>query len=244
VQIKTLVAIKSCWPFKERRDACRQTWLPDLNWADYKFFVGKHAPRKPPKLFMPWGDPCESLYGEQDVLAFPVDDGFRNIAPKIMLLMRYALQNKYSQIVVVDDDVYLRPERLKEFVEKVQMQYDYVGWERTGDQHYMQGSCYYVSCLAAAALAVSARLVDGIPDDVAVGKALEGHYCWLHPDQFWPGAVPAPILASNNLISTHKCSSGHGPKSNLMHTIHDAWLKSKVQRVEHAVASTANVEYR
>lgn len=228
---KVLIAIKSCWQNKERRDACRRTWINDLGeWADYKFFVGRHKPLKY------YGDVCESLYGESDVHSFNVDDGFKNIAPKIKCIMGWALDHKYETVVVVDDDTYLRPERLENFVQD-SLSADYIGFERQGSQHYMQGACYIVSEHAMWGLSKGRKLVEGIADDVAVGVELDWvhEYTWQHSNRFWPGAEPRRITVSNDLISTHKCAIAHNRHNTSMDEIHQAWLDS-VQR--HSIVNT------
>jgi hypothetical protein len=188
------------------------------SWADYKFIVGRH---KPLRYF---ADVCENYTGEQDLLAFDVDDSFKNIAPKIQRLMEWADLQGYARVVVVDDDTYIRPERLREFLATV-TNYDYVGFERTGNQHYMQGSCYIVSKFAMIALAGSPDLVEGVADDVRVGEILSP-CIWKHSDRFWPGAEPRRIHMSNDLISTHKCAIAHNRHNTSMDEIHETWKES------------------
>lgn len=206
-----LIAIKSCWPYFDRRDACRQTWLQDLRfpwWASYTFIVGKHKPLRP------FADPLASLYGEPDVLAFPCNDTFHNIAPKIKHIMRWALDEGYEKVVVADDDTFFAMDRLEKLVETVHPN-EYVGYMRSdaglwGPKPYMQGSAYVVGRDVMHILADSAALGDGIPDDVAVGQVLSGltdiPVTFRDEKNFWPGPLHIQIHSSNPFISTHKCT--------------------------------------
>lgn len=225
--MRTLVAIKSCWSHKDRRDACRQTWLQDsvlLSWADYWFITGEH---KPLRYF---ADTCEILNGENDIKSFHVKDDFKNIAPKILCIVRFALARGYDFAVIADDDTYIVPERLREAVEFAHAYGDdYIGFRREdsgswGSSCYMQGSCFILSRRAMEILSEDAdrRLVDGIPDDVAVGQALDGHVNYKHSAFFWPGPSPASITSDNYLISTHKCGSAY----QSMGSVHKRWQDS------------------
>ena len=215
---KVLIAVKSCWRYRDRRDACRKTWVPVARrWATVRFYVGMHAPQAP------FAAPCSSLYGEQDVFSFPLHDDFKNIAPKIRRIMLDAVLDGFNKVVVVDDDTYIVSERLQKEIESTEGS-EYIGLLRTGpngygDKPYMQGSCYIINSKAIALLASDKQfLVDGIPDDVAVGLVLLDKVISVNlPRRFWVGPIAKFIGRDDDFVSTHKCN----PEQML--ACHAAW---------------------
>ena len=55
-----------------------------------------------------------SIYGERasDEVCLDVDDDYKELKDKVNAIHRWALQRGYEYLWKVDDDVYLRPERL------------------------------------------------------------------------------------------------------------------------------------
>lgn len=202
----TFILIKSCWKNRDRRQAIRDTWLTrlDRDWADYAFVVGAH---KPTRLY---GSCISDLYGETDLQAYLLPDDFRQIGPKLQQAFAdlYA-KFQYERIVVLDDDTYVIPERLREVVETVQPG-DYVGFLRNGagswgNMRYMQGSAYVLGNEAAMICSVAACLKEVKPDDVATGEALEPYDIqFRHEERFHPGALFHPWPFQQGLITTHK----------------------------------------
>src|ERR1700741_38971 len=117
--MKTLVAIKSCHKHAERRKACLETWLNQLDWSDFFFLIGE-----PTKNILP------------DSLMCSVSDAFADIAPKIKCACEYALNENIDFMFVCDDDTYVRPERL---LRSQFENHDYVGFMRTSGLDYNAG---------------------------------------------------------------------------------------------------------
>ena len=195
--MRTFLAIKSCNRHADRRTAQRSTWLPDLE-IPFHFFVGlpAHIPNSRLRHRRPQ-PPARPL--DADVVQLAVDDSFKNIAPKIRGIAEYALQNNFTRVVIVDDDVFLVPARLARFINANHA--DVLAYLRPD---YPQGSCCVYNVGALEVLATSDELKDGVPDDVAVGRALAG-MAWTHTELFQPGPVPRLILPSNDFITAHKC---------------------------------------
>jgi hypothetical protein len=202
----TILIIKSCWKHKARRDACRETWLQNST-LPYSFVVGEHPPLRP------FGSRIESIYDEQDVKAFFVPDDFRHIGPKIKASMRYAVEQDFDYVAVVDDDTYVVPSRLYEIVQELaNVHQETIAFWRDPirDVHhgYPQGSCYVVSHRAAHMLANSVVLDQSGPDDVLVGEALyRVGFVGLKTDRIhvgpnWEVLTPR---SDNDIVSTHKC---------------------------------------
>lgn len=191
------------------------TWLPGLQW-DRMFALGEQPPG------------IGSVVGEANVIRFPVSDEFKNIAPKVRAALSWGLANNYGPFFIVDDDTYVIPERLAVPSEG---KFDYLGWYRADGGYgyplpYIQGSGQWLSRKAAEIVATSPEMVDGVPDDVAVGRALHGRVLLAHDSRFHPGPVPELL---NHTITTHKCL----PET--MHTIHKQYLQYSevVSAVQH-----------
>src|ERR1700682_3813263 len=96
--MKTLIAITGWHGSGLRAEAQRLTWIKDVpaNGADVKFFLGRGPARSP----------------EPDEIFLDCHDGYVERKEKIVAICRWALDRGYDYLWKVDDDVYLRPERL------------------------------------------------------------------------------------------------------------------------------------
>ena len=219
--MSTLIAIKSTWRYADRRAACRETWCRDLlPGQDYKFIVGVHQDLKPYRSIIDGVVAAAKAKQETDLLKFPVSDKFDQIAPKVKHACLYAIQKGYHNLVIVDDDTYVRPERLARLC---LVDEDIIGFLREDlVGYYPQGSCYVLGPCAIRYLAVSKEL-DGVgPDDVLVGKVLCKHLTTInHTNEINPGPMWYKMpLKDNAVVSTHKCL----PK--IMRSVHKAWEDS------------------
>lgn len=221
--MKVLVAIKTCWKYRQRREAQRLTWLPELaNWAtDHLYFAGN-----PPR-----GGPTQSIQaamgGEKYI--YPVvkcNDDFACIGPKVRAACWWMLSKSYDLLVILDDDTYVVPERLINLCrEHYDKHYDVTAFFRTEPVHYPQGSAYILGKRAATILASSESLNERGPDDVIVGEALLAsgqllhvhHTNQLHPGPNWRAVTP---LRDNDIVTTHKCL----PRDMIL--AHYEWLHS------------------
>ncbi len=199
------IAIKSSHRYADRRQAQRDTWLQELD-EDFFFVVGDPEPSAPDMLY-----------------ARGCSDAFADIAPKVLAACEYALSENVTNLCILDDDTYLRPERLlNSGFEK----FDAIGFVRTQlGWPYLQGSCFCLSSLAMQAVIKHADLmVNGVPDDVALGHCLyaEG-ISFTHEHRFVVGdPTPSRVPhANNDVISCHKCL----PPS--MRRVHHEWLLSQ-----------------
>lgn len=204
------VAIKSCWKNKERRDACRQTWLVDIDGSDwdYHFWLGQHEWRRPDTNF-PYASRMSNIWGEPDIKILPVADDFKHISPKVQAAAQYAYARPgFTHMVVCDDDTYLRPERVDLLAAGAdEVGADIVAYCRE-DPRYPQGSFYIVNRKAMLALASDKQMQNSGPDDVNAGdvltraKLLYGHTAKINPGPNWNNDQP---LTTNTTVSTHKC---------------------------------------
>lgn len=191
--MRPLVIIKSCHRHGDRRAAVCGTWLRDLKW-DRMFAVGNLPPGA-------------GKFHEANTLVFPVSDEFKNIAPKVAAALAWGIKHNFSPFFICDDDTYVVPSRLIAWPSTCGEPADYRGWFRPDGGHgyplpYIQGSAFWLSRKAAELVASSPEMVDGVPDDVAVGRALWEKVAFTHDPAFHPG--PLPELTSER-ITTHKC---------------------------------------
>lgn len=220
--MKVLFAIKTCWKYRQRREAQRLTWLPELaNWATDHLFISGW-----PERLGPTGPFQSAVENEKYVLSVKCADDFSCIGPKVKAACQMMIAKSYDLLVVLDDDTYVVPERLinlcrQHYDEKV----DVTAFFRTQPVHYPQGSAYILNRRAASILLNSKRLDEKGPDDVLVGEALLAsgqlltvkHTNQLHPGPDWRLVTP---LKNNDVATTHKCL----PRD--MISAHYEWLHS------------------
>lgn len=127
---KILIAIMCCHSRRDFAEASRQTWIKDIQGADYKIFYG----------YGPSGSRRNEnvqLVNERelkpDEVLLDVPDNYLDICAKIHEIIRWAFEQGYDHLFKVDDDTYVRPDRLlaSDFKD-----YDFVGGESFGiDEH-------------------------------------------------------------------------------------------------------------
>jgi hypothetical protein len=128
--MKTLIAVTSCHAFRDRADAVRATWGPEVSpeTADIRYFLGAG----------------EAKHDNEVILDCP--DGYHYLSQKTQLIRRWALTHGYDYLWKIDDDTYVRPERL---LGNGFAAVDYVGRLRGPSGNYAgpycSGFCYGLS---------------------------------------------------------------------------------------------------
>lgn len=92
--MKVLFAIVSCHKNAARRQAQRDTWLPDLK-EDYKFFLGNGNSEL-----------------KEDEVQLDVPDEYEGLPAKVQAIFKWGLEREYTYILKIDDDVYIFPDRI------------------------------------------------------------------------------------------------------------------------------------
>lgn len=137
--MKILIAVTTCHVFRDRADACRRTWVKDVAnqtpefreqvQVDVKFFTGFAT---------------KEYERRDDEIVLDCPDGYHYLTKKTQLLRAWAFENGYDYLWKVDDDVYVRPERLIPLSGP-----DYIGRLRGPSGHfpspYCSGFCYGLS---------------------------------------------------------------------------------------------------
>jgi hypothetical protein len=127
--MRTLIALTSCHAYRDRADSIRETWAQEIGeHADFRVFLGRGEAKRP------------------DEVLLDCPDGYHYLSAKTQLIRRWALANGYEFVWKVDDDCYLRPERL--FANGLS-NHDYVGRLRGPSGNYANpycsGFCYGLS---------------------------------------------------------------------------------------------------
>ena len=148
-----LIAVVTCRARRAQADAQRRTWAAGR--SDVRFFVGA-------------SESSDASRDEEFVL--DVDDGYDGLPAKVRAVCRWALEAGYDSLLKVDDDVYLVPERLPDYV-----RYDYVGNFRARNGNYRydyaSGFAYHLSRRAMEIVA-QAELTEDSMEDRWVGQVL------------------------------------------------------------------------
>jgi galactosyltransferase len=150
---KTLIAVAGCHKNQARADAQRQTWVKDVGTAaDVRFFSGKPHPDGP----IP-----------DDELWLNCPDGYKDRKEKVIAIIQWAVEHGYDYLWKVDDDVYLRPERLLALEP-----HDYYGAIVPYTKHRCFGAIYGLSRSSMETLIMRDTLADQLREDVWVADRL------------------------------------------------------------------------
>lgn len=105
VKVHILVGVCTCHSAKERREACRETWLSSIpEGIAYKFFLGNKAEQVGEETTV------EDL---SDVVALDVNDSYAFLPAKGLAFYQYALEHyDFDWLFKCDDDTYVDLERL------------------------------------------------------------------------------------------------------------------------------------
>src|SRR5216684_910675 len=181
--MKTLIACTTCHGESFRVKAASQllTWGRDVRGADLKFFCGVDADNRKPS-------PTEVF--------LDCPDGYKERKQKMLAIFRWALEHGYEYVWKIDDDVYLRPERLLAV-----KPFDYCGM--TVDLNYYDDGVFVTRLRAALGgiYGLSKRSLECLtaPDTRSDFVLFEDGWVSLQLKHF--GIVPEPI---NHLVGyTH-----------------------------------------
>jgi hypothetical protein len=153
---KTLIAVAGCHQYKDRADAQRQTWVKDVGTAaDVRFFSGTPHPDGPIPDDEVWLD-CPDCYKARK--------------QKVLAIVRWAVDCGYDHLWKVDDDVYLRPERLFDLEP-----YDYCGAIPEG-WGVFSGAIYGLSRASMEKLLTPDTRADQLHEDIWIWNRLSEYH--------------------------------------------------------------------
>jgi hypothetical protein len=164
--LKILIAIKCCHTRQEFAEASRQTWVRNIHGMNYRIFYGHGQHELKP-----------------DEVQLDVPDGYDDLASKIYEIFSWALKHEYDYVLQVDDDTYVRPEKL---LQSNFQQYDFVAGSSFGVDEcnrlfqYVAGQSstgpgFWLSKKAMNVVVNSLPPSHGQADEPWIGKVLNHH---------------------------------------------------------------------
>lgn len=203
VRPKIVVGVLSAKPYRDRRDACRATWLAELrkhDSMDAVFIVGSSAA----------GDPVR----RDDLLLLSCDDGYDHLSQKVAHFCRWAVAHcEFDYLFKCDDDTFVAADRLAEIDFQGR---DYIGFEFFGHGYASGGAGYFLSRRAAKIIATQLHGTDW-KEDVLVADCLRKNGIVIsHDDRFLPyGNDDKRPKADNQIITSHRLSRNEFMASHL-----------------------------
>ena len=206
--MRIMIGALSCWPYKERRDRCAQTWMQE---ADK---LNGTSPGEPPQyldtiehtivrsvfLIGSPGLDAPTLAGRYLLLPGPSD--YRSLPQRTRAFCRWAIsRDDWDYLFKCDDDTYVSIPRLIRYP----LTADYIGAEWAPGVRYASGGAgYFLSRKAAEVVAVHLTRKEG-PEDVYVRDALASQGIPFTQDQRFValGNEELRPRADNDLITLH-----------------------------------------
>ena len=204
--MKVLFAIISCNDpryYPEKTQVQRETWIRDIEGADYKFFFGRtdRSPL-PDEVILDCLDDYESLY------------------MKVRAILIWAYERGYDAVVKCDDDSYIFPKNLlRSGVEK----YHYAGCyipageiDGVSFPAFAGGGCYWLSRKAVTIVLSSPVYYFLSAEDRNIGYILAQNGIFLHDDgnhtcMTWAGGDDGNghrmRLTKKPVVAVHTCTS-------------------------------------
>lgn len=159
--MKILLAVVNCHTRLAYQQCIRETWLPLVNGADVRFFLGPST-REP----------------QADEVFLDCDDSYQGLPSKVRAIVRWALAQGYDYMLKIDDDVIIVPRKLL----ASNFQRDFTG-HRNDIRPFPvpYGFCYWLS-KRSMQLVVDAQLPRDNNDEVWVTETLSKKFITLHHD--------------------------------------------------------------
>lgn len=160
--MKILLAVVNCHTRLAYQQCIRETWLPLVNGADVRFFLGP-SQREP----------------QADEVFLDCDDSYAGLPSKVRGIVRWALAQGYDYVLKIDDDVVVMPDKL---LASNFQSHNFVGHRNDVRQYPVPyGFCYFMSKRSMELVAV-AELPGDNNDEVWVTSTLSKDGIVLHHD--------------------------------------------------------------
>jgi len=218
--MKVLIAIHGSHSQPEHMQAQRETWLADLQRADYKYFLGASPVSN---------DAVDEVVAPDDVIYLPSPDGpiweghrrTWHLNRKTEALVKYALDGDYDFVFKCDDDTYV-PSTERLLFESGFEAHDYSGFTEThwapdtGPYRWAQGGAGYWLSRKSMEIIAEHGLHLVRAEDFAVGQLLAVHGIHPHHDvRYNPAATEQDFRNQSQFFTLHKVSP------TLMRNLHD-----------------------
>lgn len=187
---RILIGVASCRKNRERRDACRATWMAHAA-AGIRpvFFVGGRTP----------------LADEPDTVALDCPDTYEALPAKILAFFTHALKHEsFDWLFKCDDDTYVAQNRLHDLTVGVH--------ELVGNADFLNtkgsangGAGYLLSRRMIELLAADHSLPDVGCEDIIITQAAIRHGASALPSSRLVWTVAPSPRPDNDLITCHRC---------------------------------------
>jgi hypothetical protein len=224
---KILIAVVTCEKFQARAAAQQATWVPGIQGADVRFFLGKPSGI----CGKDFGDEIfcinnkdhngECQYTGRDEshsVILNVPDDYKSLPYKVRAMHKWAIAHGYDKVLKLDDDTYLHPQRVMSAIPPQ----DYAGFlNATPPKPWCSGFCYWLSERALNITANAEIPPDEWAEDRWVGGVLFDHgikpywdrrYSLIVPGWRLPDFKTAVAICDCTGDNAHP-SGGRGPKT-------------------------------
>lgn len=211
MNIRTLIAVESCYNHTNRHDAIRETWFRDLATTEKKFFVGGfHTPEE-----MGQGMYKVASWLKEDEVRLPVHDAYTALSWKTQAICRWALDHGFDHVFKCDTDTVVNPWTL---LMTGFQNLDYLGGNNAdtnvpgflpGTIDFCSGGAGYWLSRKALTIVANAASMTSPAEDVFVANALFGQSIFpvFHSGYRWrPGAQ-----IDENVVTLHLSSALQKP---------------------------------
>lgn len=191
--MRIFIAICSAVYLRDRRQACRDTWVQDIKDlapnVDYKFFVG-----------VPEVENEQPTELEADVVQLQCNDTYHRLPEKIHSILQYVEDNcEYDYVFKCDDDTYVIPDRLERLCKNGD---DYIGEPMSGMAAY-GGAGYFLSKKAVKTLLASPAWKDNGMEDMHIGELCRANGISVVKGEGLHGRrYPLPAF-NNDIVTNH-----------------------------------------
>ncbi len=202
--MRIMIGALSCWPYKERRDRCVQTWMQEGD------KLNGTSPSEPPQhlhtivrsVFLIGSPGLEEPVLTGRYLLLPGPSDYRSLPQRTRAFCQWAItRDDWDYLFKCDDDTYVSISRLIRYP----LTADYIGAEWTPGARYASGGAgYFLSRKAAEVVAEHLTRKEG-PEDVYVRDALASQGIPFTQDQRFValGNEELRPRADNDLITLH-----------------------------------------
>lgn len=222
-----------------RRTAQRETFLKDLKpryghdlVVDYRFFFGNRLrPRFDPDRRRPLTPPVPPALPEarEDEVYLDVPDNYYHNSQKVQGICRYAEEGGYTDLLVLDDDTFIYPDRI---VKSPSLGVAYAGAGAFPEQAFHPGSAFFLN-RDSMNLIANAR-VGHWADDLWVGTVMQKNRVPMTTEKsFFTRFGKEYLISPYELPVDHKYAALHSCTPETMRILYD-----RIEKPVHTSHST------
>lgn len=203
-----------------RRAAQRETFIPDLGY-DYKYFFGDRlrdtfdADRKKPKGYQ---DPTRDIPTAQvDEIHVRALDSYMSVSFKAQQIVRYALEQGYDLLFMIDDDTLVFPLNLWAVINMYDLSNKTYAGAPTGDFH--TGNMLFLNRVGMELVAKAK--VSHYADDLWIGRVMkDAGVPTFNIPELKSDFGPRYMVSAGSLSKDHRYAAVHSCKPDAMRALY------------------------